>query len=586
MLDKVQEDRLKKLQAIRELGIDPYGHRYDTAEEIGPLRARFEKWEADNGGAEAAKAVQPKLRGDAAGRVMLFRDMGKMIFATIRDETGQVQIALRKRKEGGAAQGTVDDLSWKLAALLDLGDIIAVEGPMERTRTLEITIWAEKLTLLSKSLNPMPEKWHGLSDIQARYRQRYLDLASNPESMEVFKKRIAIIAHFRKTLQDKGFVEVETPMMQSVYGGAAARPFTTHHNALDMDLFMRISPELYLKRLLVGGMSKVFEINRNFRNEGIDTRHNPEFTMMELYQAYADYEVMMDITEELVSTAAEKTWTFESLRLESEAFARETLETQEEEQELKEIIAENSKGNWYKKLKAFWTKMRIKAVRFDMERFERSADLFSQAALDHEQGKTSVPFYPRLIDYTRPWPRKKYADLVKEYAGVDWKDEPAVRAKARELKIEDSNKDLAVVVNLIFEAVVEPELAKPDANGVSRPVFVIDYPAAICPLTRRKADDPSVALRFECFVAGMELANAYTELNDPAVQEENFRQQLRGEAANETMRVMDEDFVTALRHGMPPAGGLGIGIDRVIMLLTNRQSIRDVVLFPLLRTAE
>jgi lysyl-tRNA synthetase class 2 len=578
MLDKVQEDRLKKLQAIRELGIDPYGHRYDTAEEIGPLRARFEKWEKSEPRTEVSGLGEPrtevsgpgdttgpapaKLRGDAAGRVMLFRDMGKMIFATIRDETGQVQIALRKRKpasthdektagrEGAAAQGTVDDTSWKLAALLDLGDIIAVEGPMERTRTGEITIWAEKLTLLTKSLNPMPEKWHGLSDVQARYRQRYLDLASNPESMEVFKKRIAIIAHFRKVLQDKKFVEVETPMMQSVYGGAAARPFTTHHNALDMDLFMRISPELYLKRLLVGGMSKVFEINRNFRNEGIDTRHNPEFTMMELYQAYADYEVMMDITEELVSTAAEMF--VPGIQMQYSKVLQELERMEKNPTEW--TTGEELKGN---------------------------LDALHLAVAAQKQGRTALQYGSRVIDYTRPWPRKKYADLVKEYAGVDWKDEPAVRAKARELKIEDSNKDLAVVVNLIFEAVVEPELAK-----MNQPVFVIDYPAAICPLTRRKADDPSVALRFECFVAGMELANAYTELNDPAVQEENFRQQLRGEAANETMRVMDEDFVTALRHGMPPAGGLGIGIDRVIMLLTNRQSIRDVVLFPLLRSTE
>jgi lysyl-tRNA synthetase class 2 len=590
MLDKVQEDRLKKLQAIRELGIDPYGHRYDTAEEMGPLRARFEKWETDNGGTEAAKAVQLKLRGDAAGRVMLFRDMGKMIFATIRDETGQVQIALRKRKpastpddktagrEGGAAQGTVDDTSWKLAALLDLGDIIAIEGPMERTRTGEITIWAEKLTLLSKSLNPMPEKWHGLSDIQARYRQRYLDLASNPESMEVFKKRIAIIAHFRKVLQDKGFVEVETPMMQSVYGGAAARPFTTHHNALDMDLFMRISPELYLKRLLVGGMSKVFEINRNFRNEGIDTRHNPEFTMMELYQAYADYEVMMDITEELVSTAAERLVSpkaiFQAALKVAESINNEAMEVGQAFNKLPETL---QTADFVAKTKTYLLSMVDETDRY----IKLALASLAAAKTRDVTGNIVLPYGERQIDYTRPWPRKKYADLVKEYAGVDWKDEPAVRAKARELKIEDSNKDLAVVVNLIFEAVVEPELAK-----MNQPVFVIDYPAAICPLTRRKADDPSVALRFECFVAGMELANAYTELNDPAVQEENFRQQLRGEAANETMRVMDEDFVTALRHGMPPAGGLGIGIDRVIMLLTNRQSIRDVVLFPLLRTAE
>ena len=500
MLEKVHADRLAKLEKIKALGIDPYGRRYDTSQPAAELLANFERWEADQGGPEAAKAlpVDQKPRGDAAGRLVLIRDMGKMMFVHLRDETEKIQIALRKN--------ALPEQGWALAGLLDLGDIVAAAGPMERTRTGEVTLWADTLTLLTKSLAPMPEKWHGLQDTETRYRQRYLDLMSNPESMAVFKKRVAIINHFRDALRGKGFMEVETPMMQSIYGGAAARPFTTHHNALDIDLFMRISPELSLKRLLVGGMGKVFEINRNFRNEGIDTRHNPEFTMMELYQAYADYDVMMDITEELIAKAAE-----------------------------------------------------------------------------HVSGGATLPYGERTIDYTRPWVRKTYAELLKEHAGIDWKDDAAVRAKARSLGIEEANKDLAVVVNQVFEALVEPALAKPDENGMLRPVFVIDYPAEICPLTRRKADDPSIALRFECFIAGMEIANAYTELNDPAIQEANFRQQLRGEADGETMRVMDEDFVTALRHGMPPAGGLGIGIDRVVMLLTNTPSIRDVVLFPLLR---
>jgi lysyl-tRNA synthetase class 2 len=319
---------------------------------------------------------------------------------------------------------------------------------------------------------------------------------TNPDSMATFKKRIEIIEHFRTTLKARRFVEVETPMMQAVYGGAAARPFVTHHNALDCDLFLRISPELYLKRLLVGGMERVFEINRNFRNEGLSTRHNPEFTMMELYQAYADYEVMMEITETLVAGAAERIF-----------------------------------------------------------------------------GSCKLPYGDREIDYTVPWRRAKYADLLAEHAGAAMRDIPAVRAKARQLGIEESNKDDAVVINEVFEATVEPHLVQP--------TFVKDYPAELCPLTRRDPTDPSIALRFEAFVAGMEIANAYTELNDPAIQQANFTGQLRGEA--ETMRVMDEDFVTSLRHGMPPAGGLGIGIDRVVMLLTNKQSIRDVVLFPLLR---
>ncbi|MFA6134800.1 MAG: lysine--tRNA ligase [Phycisphaerae bacterium] len=480
MLDKVQADRQAKLEKIQALGIDPYGGRYDTAEAISSVLARYTDGVAGQ-------------QGDAAGRLVLYRDMGKMIFAHIRDQGGSMQIALRKN--------ALDERSWALAKLLDLGDIVAASGPLERTKTGEITIWADKLTLLAKSLLPMPEKFHGLQDTETRYRQRYLDLMANPESMANFMKRVAIIDSFRAILNRRGFIEVETPVLQPIYGGAAARPFTTHHNTLDADLFMRISPELYLKRLLVGGMQRVYEFSRNFRNEGIDTRHNPEFTLLELYQAYGDYEVMMEITEELISTAA------------------------------REVA-----------------------------------------------GGTRLPYGEMELDFTPPWSRRKYADLLKECAGVEMRDSAAVRAKARELGIEEGNKDDAVVINAVFEATVEPALAK-----LNHPTFVIDYPAEICPLTRRKADDPSIAMRFEAFVAGMELGNAYTELNDPAVQEANFRQQVRGEADGETMRVMDEDFVTALRHGMPPAGGLGIGIDRVVMLLTNTTSIRDVILFPLLR---
>lgn len=483
MLEKVQADRLAKLQQIRELGIDPYGERYDTAEPIDSILTRYED---DTEGQTA----------DAAGRLILIRKMGKLIFAHIRDGSGQMQIALRKN--------ALDETAWQLACLLDHGDIIAVEGLLQRTKTGEITIWAEQLVLLCKSLNPMPEKFHGLRDVETRYRQRYLDLMTNSDAMTIFKKRIAIIDRMRSTLKERGFLEVETPMMQSLYGGAAARPFTTHHNALDIDLFLRISPELYLKRLLVGGMEKVFEINRNFRNEGLDTRHNPEFTMMELYQAYADYEVMMELTEELIVTAAS------------------------------EIC-----------------------------------------------GGTKLPYGDMEIDYSPPWRRAKYADLLKEHADVEINDIKAIRDKAGKLDIEADNKDDAVVVNQIFEAVVEPAMAK-----LPYPIFVMDYPAELCPLTRRMTDNPDIALRFECFIAGMEICNAYTELNDPAVQAENFAGQLRGEAQGETMRVMDEDFITALRHGMPPAGGLGVGIDRVIMLLTNTQSIRDVILFPLLRPVE
>ena len=477
MLEKVQADRQAKLEQIRQLGIDPYGGRYDTNEAIRSILDRYQDQAKDQ-------------TADAAGRLVLMRKMGKLIFAHIRDESGQMQIALRKN--------ALDETSWQLAGLLDLGDIIAVAGPLAKTKTGETTIWAEKLTLLTKSTNPMPEKFHGLTHVETRYRQRYLDLMANPESMATFKQRTAIIEHIRRQLARRRFVEVETPALQPIYGGAAARPFVTHHNSLDCDLFLRISPELYLKRLLVGGMERVYEFSRNFRNEGIDTSHNPEFTLLELYQAYADYEVMMEITEELISTAAERVF-----------------------------------------------------------------------------GDTKLPYGDVVIDYTRPWRRAKYADLLEERAGVAMSDIAAIRKKARKIGVEEAAMDEAVVIHEVFEATVEHHLIQP--------IFVMDYPAALCPLTRRKPDDPSIALRFELYIANMEIANAYTELNDPAVQEANFASSVRGESKDETMRVMDEDFVTALRHGMPPAGGLGIGIDRVVMLLTNKQSIRDVVLFPQLR---
>ena len=581
MLEKVQEDRARKLQAIRELGIDPYGRRYDTAEPIEAVLKRFDAWEKANPPPGAAQGqagpdAAPR-RADAAGRLILLRDMGKMMFGHIRDQSGQMQICLRKDQEGKSPKGLAED-AWKLAKLLDLGDIVAVQGELRRTRTGEVTIWADTLTLLCKSLNPMPEKFHGLQDTQTRYRKRYLDLMTNPGSLETFKKRIAILEIFRSLLAKRGFVEVETPILQAVYGGAAARPFVTHHNTLDADLFLRISPELYLKRLLVGGMGKVFEIGPNFRNEGIDTRHNPEFTMMELYQAYADYEVMMEITEELVACSVR------GVCKPDMDFCKEISSAQTEQQEL-EVIRKfrgTEQAESYEALLGPSTE----AQRDPNQELDREAladNAFRRAGRIIRSGGIALRYREQAIDFTPPWRRATYDELMIEHAGVSMKDGPGARAKARALGLEESNKDDAVVVDEVFEAVVEPALAKPDSKGVVYPVFVKDYPAELCPLTRRKSDDPTIALRFECFCAGMELANAYTELNDPAVQEANFRQQLRGEAANETMRVMDEDFVNALRQGMPPAGGLGIGIDRVVMLLTNSTSIRDVVLFPLLR---
>ncbi len=435
-------------------------------------------------------ADQPGPTVRVAGRIVLRRVQGKVVFLQLRDWTDRIQIFIGKKQVGDAA--------WSLAEQFDFGDLICVDGRLGFTKTGELTVFAEQLTFLAKSLLPPPEKWHGLTDLEQRYRQRYVDLFSNPDSLGVFLGRSKIIASFRKTFAEKGFVEVETPTMQSIAGGAAARPFVTHHNALDIDLFLRIAPELYLKRLLVGGMERVFEIGRVYRNEGLSPRHNPEFTMMETYQAYGDYHSMMDLTESLIDRAIE-------------------------------AIGGGYERPW---------------------------------------GETTVDFKP-------PWPRRTYAELLAEHAGIDPNDFDAVKAAAESIGIATAGKDPAVVASDLFEAVVEDKL--------TGPVFVIDYPAAICPLTKRKASNPAVAERFELYVHGIELANAYTELTDPLLQEELLRQQLSGLAEEDSMAKMDDDFVRALKHAMPPAGGLGIGIDRLCMILLNQPSVRDVILFPLMR---
>ena len=475
--DKFELQRQQKLSSIRELGIEPYGGRYENAEPAAQVRATY-------------KQGDESQRGRCAGRIVLLRDIGKLIFITLRDSSGTIQIGISKQLVGG---------QWALVKLLELGDIIGAEGGLGQTRTGELTIWVESLTLLSKSLLQPPEKFHGLSDIDLRYRQRYVDLWANPEVMQRFKKRSRIISAIRDFLQQRGFLEVETPMMQETPGGAAAKPFVTHHNSLGMDLFLRIAPELFLKRLLVGGMEKVFEINRNFRNEGLSRQHNPEFTMLEVYQAYADYEVMLDLAEEMAALLVEE-------------------------------FCEN----------------------------------------------TQVEFDNMSIDLHRPWRRVKYSELFKQHSGCNIDDIEAVRSRAEQLDIQHKAMDDVVVVNKVFEATVERQLVNP--------TFVLDYPAQLCPLTRQRKDDPAYAERFELYIAGMEIANAYTELNDPAVQEENFGLQLRGQ--DETMARMDRDFITALKYGMPPAGGLGIGIDRLVMILTGAATIRDVILFPLLRDVD
>ncbi len=540
-------DRKAKLEKLRALGVNPFGARFTGVTPNAEIRAAAEKLDLQPG--QVCEDEAARFR--AAGRLVLYRDIGSLIFMTVRDWTGELQFGLSKKmlqgpggvglggagvspatdepgaspgdagaggagvspggagvSPGGAGvspggAGVPPANAWKVAKLLDLGDIVGVDGQLGRTKTGELTLWASQLTLLSKALRPPPEKWHGLTDVEARYRRRHVDLYSNPDAQRVFVLRARIVDFAREVLRRRGFVEVETPVLQPIYGGAAARPFTTHHNTLDLDLYLRISPELYLKRCLVGGLERVFEFARCFRNEGISPRHNPEFTMLELYQAYGDYHDMMEITEEIIAGAA-----------------REVIES-----------------------------MRI-------------------------------PFGEREIDYRPPWPRLKYADLFAEHVGFPLTDIAAARQRARELlerkqtTFDERKADDEVVVNALFEHYVEPHLINP--------TFVLDYPAALCPLTKRDPADPHVALRFEVFINGMELGNAYSELNDPEVQRATLSQQLRGEEG-ETMAVMDEEFVESLECGMPPAGGLGIGIDRLVMLLTSSPSIRDVILFPLQR---
>lgn len=478
-LNKFEQVRAEKAAALAALGVDPWGGRYDGRTSLAEARNQAPEQGVGEG------------RVRAAGRILGMRVAGKAVFLDLADKTGRMQALVGQKQIG-------DD--WRIVPFLDLWDIVGVEGAVGRTRTGEPTIFAERLQMLTKAIAHPPEKYHGAQDVEILLRQRYVDMVLNPEVVARFEDRARIVAWIREYLAGQGFVEVETPTMQAVAGGAAARPFVTHHNALDLDLYLRIAPELYLKRCLVGGMERVYEIARVFRNEGIDASHNPEFTMLELYEAYGDYHRMMEHVEAIVVGA--------------------------------------------------------------VERLGRSMKL---------------PFGDVEVDFTPPWPRRTYDELLREYAGCGMDETDRVIAEAGRRGIATAGKALDVVVGELFENAVE------DRIGRDRPVFVLDYPASLCPLTRRKAANPRVAERFELFAAGMELANAYTELNDPILQEELFTKQLSGQKEEESMAKMDRDFLLALRHGMPPAGGLGIGVDRLVMLLTGRRTIRDVVLFPLLR---
>ena len=514
--------RREKMARLVELGHDPWGQRFDDRSLIADIRARdpeiiyrtaegdirlpdfdntpedfnFRQWKADQGQGEM---IGPQVR--AAGRIVLQRGQGKMKFVDIRDLTGDIQLMIGMKQVG-------DD--WEIVPNLDLGDIIGVEGMLGRSNTGELSIFAQKITFLTKSIETPPDKHSGLQDPELRQRQRYLDLIHTDGVLPRFLDRTKIVRSIRETLAAQDFVEVEGPTLHSVAGGAAARPFTTHHNALDIDLTLRIALELHLKRLMVGGIERVYELGRVYRNEGIDQTHNPEFTMLEVYQAFGDYRSMMDLTESCICNA-------------------------------------------------------IRAI-------SKNRD---NAKSDQDTTCYQLAWGDREIDFTPPFERRTYDDLFEEHAGVDPTNEKAIIELAKSLHLDTEGRHPDVIKNEVFEAKVEDALVGP--------VFVMDYPSSICPLTKRKRDNPAIAERFELFVHGMELANAYTELNDPDLQEELFRTQLAGLDEEDSMAKMDTDFIRALRHGMPPAGGLGIGIDRLVMLLTNTQSIRDVILFPLLR---
>lgn len=482
--EKIRNERLQKVEALREMGADPYGSRVETTGTIHIIREMCpdEVPEGENGPAVTL-----------AGRVVAIRDMGKSKWIDIKDRTGRIQVNLLQKR--------LTEEQFEQAKLLDLGDFIAVDGELMKSRRGEVTVFSTGFRFLCKSIEPLPAKWKGLKDVEIRYRRRYLDLVANEESLERFVLRSRVIAFVRRFLDERGFIEVETPMLQPIYGGAAARPFVTHHNALDMDLFMRISPETYLKRLLVGGMDRVYEINRNFRNEGIDTSHNPEFTMIEVYEAYADYEVMMEIVEQLVSACAEA-----------------TLST------------------------------------------------------------TKVTFGEHEIDLKAPWPRRTIHDLVREVAGVDPGDENAMREKVVAAGVDKdkaANLDRDHLLAEVMDEIVEPTLIQP--------TFVTQYPASLNPLCKRNAENPGLSDRFEVIVAGMELANAFSELNDPVEQRRRFEEQVKGADEEGYCNAVDDDYVSALEVGLPPAGGLGLGIDRLVMLLTGQTSIREVILFPTLK---
>lgn len=487
-LNDLLKQRRAKLDELREQDVNPFANDFKTthvADEIHLAHAEHDK--------EALESIETEYV--IAGRIMAQRDFGKAAFIQLQDRSGRLQVYVARQQVG--------DEAYDVFRKFDVGDIVGVAGTPFRTKTDELSLRATSITMLTKSLLPLPEKWHGLTDVETRYRQRYLDMIVNPDVRETFRKRTEIIRLIRDFMQQKDFLEVETPMMQPIAGGATAKPFTTHHNTLKMDLFLRIAPELYLKRLVVGGFERVFEINRNFRNEGISIQHNPEFTMMEFYQAYATYEDLMDLTEELICHVAEQ------------------------------VV-----------------------------------------------GTLKFPYGEREVDLSAPWERLTVREAVAQYGDIslaDLEDRDKLFAYAKKLGLElDKNIGHGKLLTEVFDEVAEPNLWNP--------TFITEYPTEVSPLSRRNDDNPDVVDRFELFVVGRELANAFSELNDPIDQKGRFVDQLKEkEAGDEEAHAMDEDYIRALEYGLPPTAGEGIGIDRLVMLLTNSASIRDVILFPQMR---
>ena len=489
--NQYRDVRLEKLGKLKALGLDVWPRKANRTHGIAELAETY---------ADAEAWTNEKLEGlgsivSVMGRVLTIREMGKSVFAHLTENGEKIQAFFRMNDV--AAPG------WEVLSLLDMGDFISVTGPLMRTRTGELSVRVKGIQFLSKALLPLPEKWHGLQDKEQRYRQRYLDLISNSDVLKTFQTRSRIVSAVRRFMEDQGYLEVETPMMQPIPGGAAARPFTTHHNALDLDLYLRIAPELYLKRLIVGGFEKVFEINRNFRNEGLSVRHNPEFTMMEMYEAGSDLRDMMALTENLLSTVA-------------------------------------------------------RAV----------------------MGSQQLPWGDQSISYAAPFRRLTMKDAIAEFGAIErqlLEDAEGVRSLAKAVPVEDlDKKSVGTLLGDLFEHHAEKQLVQP--------TFITDYPIELSPLTKTLEGDDRFVDRFELFIGGMEIANAYSELNDPVDQLGRFQAQMDERAAgNDEAMLLDQDFITSLEHGLPPTGGEGIGIDRLVMLLTNSQSIRDVILFPLMR---